>query len=140
MRWRRVPGGVFVVLQHGDDVHASLLQVAVEAEVRSGALAGLGAADDIQIAYYDLARRAYDRLDLDGDHEVCGMTGNLTLVDGRPFAHVHAVLGGRDFAARAGHLMRARCGATLEIFVHDFGPEAIHRSPDPAIGLNLCSL
>jgi hypothetical protein len=140
MRWRRVAGGVVAVLDRGDEVLESLRTLAVQTRVQSGFISGLGAIDRVQLAYYDLDRKAYDRLDLDGDHEIGGLTGNLTLLDGAPFVHVHAVVAGRDFAARTGHLMRAHCGATVELFVHDFGAEPIHRRPDADIGLNLCKL
>ena len=139
MRWRPVRDGWFVVLERGDDLHTSLVQFASEAGVTSAAFTGLGAADELQLAFYDLARREYDRRDFDGDHEIGVLVGNLTHKDGAPFVHAHAVIGGRDFAAYAGHLMRARCGATLEIAVHDFAA-AVERAPVPAIGLALCRL
>jgi predicted DNA-binding protein with PD1-like motif len=44
-----------------------------------------------QLAFCDLERKAYDRLDLEGDHEIGSLTGNLSL-DGAPFVHVHAVV------------------------------------------------
>jgi hypothetical protein len=140
MRWRRVAGGVVAVLDRGDEVVESLRTLAQQAAVQSGCISGLGAVDHVQLAFYDLERKAYDRLDLEGDHEIGGLTGNLTLQDGAPFVHVHAVVAGRDFVARTGHLMRARCSATVELFVHDFGAEPIHRRPDTDIGLNLCKL
>jgi predicted DNA-binding protein with PD1-like motif len=49
------------------------------------------------------------------------------------------VIAGRDFEARTGHLMRARCSATVEIFVHDF-EAAITRAEVPALGLKLWKL
>jgi predicted DNA-binding protein with PD1-like motif len=139
VRWRAVDNGWFVVLERGDDVHAALLRVAGEAGIESASFNGLGAADDVQLAYYDLARQEYDRRDFAGDHEIGILVGNLTRKDGEPFVHAHAVLGGRDFAAFAGHLMRARCGATLEVFIHKFS-RAVERHPVPEIGLALCRL
>jgi predicted DNA-binding protein with PD1-like motif len=140
MRWRRVPGGVASVLERGDEVLESLRRVAAEAGVQSGFISGLGAVDRVQLAFYDLERKTYDRIDLEGDHEIGSLTGNLTRLDGAPFVHVHAVVAGRDFTARTGHLMRAHCSATVELFVHDFGAEPIDRKPDAAVGLNLWKL
>jgi predicted DNA-binding protein with PD1-like motif len=139
MRWRAVQGGWFVVLQSGDDVLECLRQVAREAEIRSASLTGLGAVSGVQLAWYDVPNQRYERLDIEGDVEIGCMAGNLTQVDGQPFAHVHAVISGRDCTAKAGHLMTARCGATVEIFLHDFAA-AVHRGPEPSIGLNLCKL
>jgi predicted DNA-binding protein with PD1-like motif len=83
--------------------------------------------------------RATGVLDFEGDLEIGALVGNITRLDGEPFVHAHVVVGGRDTIAHTGHLMAARCAATVELFLHDFGG-AIHRAPDPAIGLNLCQL
>ena len=93
----------------------------------------------MQLAFWDLERKEYLRTDLEGDHEVGNLTGNLTRLNGEPFVHAHGVVAGRDFLARAGHIMSARVSATLEVHVHDFGAE-ITRGMVPDIGLNLCKL
>jgi predicted DNA-binding protein with PD1-like motif len=139
MRWRAVDNGWLVVLELGDDLHESLVRCARDADIASAFFTGLGAVADVQLAYYDLERQEYDRRDFGGDHEVGAMTGTLTRKDGDPFVHAHAVIGGPDFSAFTGHVMRARCGATLEIFVHGFGT-VIDRRPVPEIGLALCRL
>jgi len=139
MQWKAVQGGWAIVLASGDDVLDSLRRVAREAGIRAGALSGLGAVNGLQLAYWDQERREYLRTDLDGDHEIGALAGNVTQLNGEPFVHAHAVVAGRDLVARTGHLMAARCAATVEIFVHDYGCE-IHRAPDPDIGLNLCKL
>ena len=139
MHWRSVQGGWVVVLDRGDDLHASLKQAAGEAGIRSGAITALGAVDDVQLAYWNLAAREYERRDFDGDYEIGALVGNFALLDGQPFAHVHAVIGGRDFVAMTGHVMRARCSATVEVFVHDYA-SPVERRFVPEIGLNLCRL
>ncbi len=139
MRWRAVQGGWAIVLDRGDDVHESLREVARAAGIQSGAFTGLGAVDDVQLAYWDLPAKEYLRTDFDGDYEIGALVGNLTFLDGKPFVHAHVVVGGRDFVARTGHLMRARCSATVEIFVHDYA-STIERALVPEIGLSLCRL
>jgi predicted DNA-binding protein with PD1-like motif len=139
VRWRGVQGGWAIVFEHGDDVLPGLLEVARAAGVQSGAMTGLGAVGAIQLAYYDLATKSYRRRDFEGDHEIGALCGNITRLDGEPLVHMHAVIGGPDFAAFTGHVMQARCGATLEVFLHDWAA-GIDRRMDAAIGLNLCTL
>lgn len=139
MKWKTVQGGWAIVLERGDDVLDCLRQVAREAGIRSGSLSGLGAVNGVQLAYWDTGRREYLRSDLAGDFEIGALAGNFTTLDGEPFVHAHVVVAGRDLAALTGHLMAARCAATVEIFVHDYATE-IRRGPDPDIGLNLCKL
>jgi uncharacterized protein len=137
MKWKSVQGGWAIVLERGDDVLACLRQVASEAGILAGAISGLGAVDGVQLAYWDMDRKEYLRTDFEGDHEIGALAGNLTTLDGKPFPHVHAVIGGRDCTAHTGHLMAARCSATVEIFIHDYASEIVRR-PDPVVGLNLC--
>jgi predicted DNA-binding protein with PD1-like motif len=139
VRFRSVEGGWALVLERGDDLHASLQRLAREAGIASGFFAGLGAVDAVQLAYWDLERKEYARRDFSGDHEIGALVGNLTRLDGEPFVHAHAVVGGPDFVAYTGHLMRARCAATVEIFVHAVATPIV-RGPAPEIGLNLCRL
>jgi len=139
MRWRRVEGGLAVVLERGDEVVDCLKRLAREAGIRGGFFVGMGAVDHAVLGYYDLEKKEYLRTEVTGDHEVGSLTGNLTRLEGEPFAHVHAVIAGRDLAARTGHVVSARVGATLELFVHDFGTEIV-REPVPEIGLNLWRL
>jgi hypothetical protein len=67
MRWRVVQGGWAAVLHRGDDVLASLKQLAREADIRSAALSGLGAVEGVQLAYWDSAAKVYERVDFEGD-------------------------------------------------------------------------
>ena len=139
MRWRAVAGGYAVAMEVGDEVVGALKRFAQESGIRSGFFTGLGAANHIQLAFYDLDRKEYLRQDLPDFHEIGSITGNIVTLNGAPFVHAHAVVGGRDYAARTGHLMAARCSATVEIFVHDMGAEIV-RHPVPELGLNLWKL
>ncbi|MFQ5601267.1 MAG: PPC domain-containing DNA-binding protein [Candidatus Krumholzibacteriia bacterium] len=128
-----------VVLRRGEDVHESLVRLAREAELRSAFIVGLGAIEEAVLAFYDPELKEYQPTEIRGVHEVGNLTGNLTRVDGEPFAHIHVVIGGRDLGARTGHLVSARVGATMELFVRDLGTE-IARSPNAEIGLKLWDL
>jgi hypothetical protein len=139
MRWKKVAGGYAVVFERGDEVLEGLRQLARETGLRSGCFTGLGAVDHVQLAFWDPDRREYLKQDLYGDHEVGNLTGNLTILNGEPFVHAHGVVAGRDFVAKAGHVMTARVSATLEVHVRDFEAE-IQRGMVPEIGLNLWQL
>ncbi|HEY6064981.1 MAG TPA: PPC domain-containing DNA-binding protein [Thermoanaerobaculia bacterium] len=136
MKWRRDGSRVFIRLELGDEVHPSLIEIAAKEQVAGGWLSGIGAATQVELGYYNLERKDYDRVQVGGDVEVASLLGSVGLVDGKPFVHLHAVVSDREGRTHGGHLFRAVTAATLEfgLFVAD-GP--IERTPDEATGLNL---
>ena len=122
-------------LDRGEEVVESLVAFARQRGIRAGGLTGLGAADDIELGFYDPGTRAYTRRRFTGDHEIGALTGNLSLMGGEPFAHCHAVISGRDFVAYTGHLFRAVVSVTCEVqLVTD--PGTLERTARPDLGYN----
>ncbi len=136
MKSRREASRIFIRLETGDDVHSSLVAAATEHGVGSGWFNGIGAARDVLLGYYDLERRDYDRTAVEGEVEIASASGPLSVLDGKPHVHLHAVVSDRDCVTRGGHLFRAVTAATLE-FVLFVAEETIERTFDEATGLNL---
>jgi predicted DNA-binding protein with PD1-like motif len=120
----------------GDEIHSSLAEVARREGVSGGWFSGIGAASAVELGYYDLERKDYDRTKIAGDVEIASASGSLGLVDGKPFVHLHAVVSDRQCVPRAGHLFSAVTAATLE-FVLFVAEESIERTRDETTELNL---
>ena len=136
MKWRREGSRIFIRLELGDEVHGSLADVAAREGVSGGWFSGIGAASEVELGYYHLDRRDYERTFIASDVEVASVSGSLGLVDGKPFVHLHAVVSDREGITRGGHLFRAVTGATLE-FVLLVAEHPIERTRDEETGLNL---
>jgi predicted DNA-binding protein with PD1-like motif len=136
VKWRREGSRIFIRLEKGDEVHPSLVEIAGREKVFGGWLSGIGAASEVELGYYDVERKDYDRVRVDGDVEIAPASGTVGLVDGKPFVHLHAVVSDRQCIPRAGHLFRAVTAATLE-FVLIAGESPIERTRDEETGLNL---
>lgn len=136
MKWRRDGSRVFIRLEMGDEVHPSLVEIAERERASGGWLSGIGAASEVELGYYDLERKDYDRVRVEGDVEIVSSSGTLGVVDGRPFVHLHAVVSDRQCATRGGHLFRAVTAATLE-FVLVVSQTPIERTLDEATALKL---
>jgi uncharacterized protein len=136
MKSRREGSRIFIRLEMGDEIHSSLAEVARREGVSGGWFSGIGAASAVELGYYDLDRKDYDRTKIAGDVEIASASGSLGLVDGKPFVHLHAVVSDRQCVPRAGHLFSAVTAATLE-FVLFVAEEPIERTRDEATGLNL---
>jgi predicted DNA-binding protein with PD1-like motif len=136
MKWRREGARVFIRLEIGDEVHSSIIEIAERERISGGWLSGVGAVSEVELGYYDLERKDYDRVRLEGDVEIASASGTLGLVDGKPFVHLHGVFSDRDCVTRGGHLFRAVAGATVE-FVLFASETPIERTRDEETGLNL---
>jgi predicted DNA-binding protein with PD1-like motif len=136
---KAVDGGWLVRFRHGEDVVGGLLGFARAQSVEGAWVNALGAIEDPELGYYDLARKAYTRRTFPGDWEITALVGNLGWNGDEPVLHAHVTLGGIDFATRGGHLFAGRAGATCEVFVRRLGVRLV-RKPDPEAGLALWSL
>ena len=76
-------------------------------------LCGVGMMKDAELGVFD--GTAYTRKTITGPSEVLSLQGNVSMLEGRPFVHVHAVLGGHDFSASGGHLFSGIVDVTLEV-------------------------
>lgn len=139
MQTRATPFGYIVVLDRGDELIRSLIEFARHHEVEAATLHGLGAVDHVELGFYDLEDQDYIRRAFEGDMEVCALHGNLSLLDGEPFPHVHGVFGLRDFSTVGGHVFEAVCSVTLELSIHT-APEPIVRRPVDFCNLKLLKL
>ena len=98
----------------GEEVVAALERFAAEESVRAGAISAIGSASDVELGCFVRSTREYVRRTFAGEWEIGSLIGNFSELDGRPFPHCHAVIGGSDFAAHTGHLFRAHVTMTCE--------------------------
>lgn len=139
MQYRETPTGYFLVLDRGDEVLEAITRFATETGVRAAGFQGIGAVGQLTLGFYDLEAQAYERRSWEEDLEVASLIGNVAVVDGGPFPHVHGVFGRRDFSAVAGHVFEAVVSVTLELLVVT-APDAIRRTPVEFCDLKLIDL
>jgi predicted DNA-binding protein with PD1-like motif len=110
--------GHVLALEPGDELIRSLIEFARHREVDAAVLAGLGSVKGTELGFYHLARQEYERHRFDEPLEACSLTGNIALLDGEPFPHVHGVFSRPDCTTIGGHVFEAVCAVTLEIAVY----------------------
>jgi predicted DNA-binding protein with PD1-like motif len=76
---------------------------------------------------------------LTGIFEIVSLTGNVGLVDGRPFAHCHVAVSDADMAVHGGHLVKGRCSATVELVIRAVESK-YHKKFDDEVGLKIWQL
>ncbi len=131
------PRRLFVRLDPGEEVMSTLAGIIqTHGDGASGQITGIGTVRKAVLGYYDLEKRQYLRREIPGDMELVSFVGNVTLLDGEPFVHAHAVLSGPDFVPHAGHLFQAEIAATGEFWCVE-GGAFLRREEDKATGLKL---
>ncbi|MFB6174013.1 MAG: PPC domain-containing DNA-binding protein [Halobacteriales archaeon] len=140
MDYREVDGTrEFVArLAHGEDWRGQIESFASEEGIEAGFFYGLGAVQDAELYFYDQDTKEYDAIAFDEPFEVVPAVGNVSLLDGEPFAHTHVALSREDGSTVAGHLQSATTFAG-ELYLRAFDTSLV-REHDPVTDLDLWTL
>lgn len=140
MQYRRTDQGWFLRLDRGEELVETLTRFLAEKDVRFGALNAIGAVERPVLGLFSMETRTYhERPFAGGEYELVALTGNVATVDGKPFAHVHALLSDAECRVIGGHLFEAVVAVTCEIEVRVLGGEVARRR-DAETTLNLLDL
>ena len=127
---------VFGRIEKGEEIVAAFKEICKVHHIKSGFINGLGAAEDIQIAYYNVEEKQYHHKELKGDFEIVSLNGTISIFNDETHVHLHIALGGEDFKITGGHLDHGIVSLTCEFMITVFDAE-IQRKHDPETGLNL---
>ena len=123
------------------DNHVSIVEALTafcnEKNITAGTVSGIGAISSATFRFLDPATKQYVDKTFDEQMEITNLTGNLSVKDEKPYLHLHATAGRRDYTCIGGHLLDARVNGACELVVDDFGMNSFGRRFDPETGLNL---
>ena len=115
-------GGQFVLrLDPGEEVISDIGRFCKENEIGSGIVTGIGVLRKAKLSYFDPEQGEFN-------HRKIGLLGNISVMDGEIYPHLHVTLSDANFNVIGGHLSSGEIGITGEIFIEPFGPnlERIH--------------
>lgn len=92
-------------IAHGADIHHGLLTYCRQHEIHQAWVNVLGAVQSATLAYYNQQTHQYELHPFTGGLEITNGTGNISLKEGQPFAHIHLTLSDNTGKALGGHLM-----------------------------------
>jgi uncharacterized protein len=101
----------------GDEIMSGLTDLVLEHNVTSGYVTGLGGLSGALLAWGDPEVGAFKMIPVDEKCELISLLGHIAVRDGKPYVHLHAVVGFRDGSTKAGHVMEARVAPLAEISV-----------------------
>ena len=100
---------------------------------------GIGAIEKPEIGYYSLDTKDYHQRGFPGDYELTSLLGNITIKDGKYFAHTHITFSDTNYQVFGGHLFDAKITAAGEFIIIP-GNKNINRKMKADIGLSLWCL
>lgn len=128
-----------LVFDPGDEVMAGLSAFARQHRLDAADFTALGAFSDALLGFFEIARKDYRQIPVAEQAEVLSLVGNISLDQGEPKIHAHAVLGLADGSTRGGHLLQGHVRPTLELVLTE-APTPLRRQFNPDVGLALIDL
>ena len=140
MNYTKLQDGYLLKILKGQEIIATITEFCETHNIKSGNVSGIGGVDQIRLYYYDNDLKDYVAKDFSGrNFEIISLNGNISLLDGKPFAHIHIALGDSDYSMFGGHLKSAVVGVTCEVFI-TMTDGQLTRSYDEVCKLNLLDL
>jgi predicted DNA-binding protein with PD1-like motif len=140
MHYTFTPGPTHLFrLAAGADIAGGLLDFATANGIEAAWVSYLGAVRRATFRYYDQEALEYRDLVMDQHLEVLIGTGNISMLDGAPFLHSHAVFGDDRGAAFGGHIAPGCEVFSLEVRMEVLEGDPPVRRFDAATGLGLWS-
>lgn len=114
MQYKRSGSNIAIKLDPGEEIHEAICDICAREGVQSGFIvSGIGRLVDPELGYVDDSGR-YVRKVIPGEHEMLNVCGNVSILNGKPFTHLHANMCDLEFKSFGGHLFTAAIGLTLE--------------------------
>ncbi|NLX90564.1 MAG: DNA-binding protein [Firmicutes bacterium] len=119
------------------DLLGEIEKFAAEQNIKVGQVKVIGAVKKAVLGFYDQQSKEYRSLYFNKPLEILHCSGNLSIKDGTPKAHLHIALGSEDGAALGGHLLPGTIVFAGEAVIEELiGPEMV-RGYDLQTGLPL---
>ncbi len=136
MEYRRFGNTIVARIDRGEEILTALQEIAEAEDIRLASISALGATNDFTVGVYNVDEKQYHANDFRGNFEIVSLTGTVSTMDGRFYAHLHMSAGDEKGQVFGGHLNRAVVSAVCEMVITVIDG-TVDRSFSPEIGLNL---
>ncbi len=136
MQYKKFGDTYLVRIDLDEEIMQSLTYFCGKEHIALARVEAIGAANHAVIGVYDLKKKEYYPEEINEFMEIASLNGNITVMDGKPYIHLHATLADHHHVIHGGHVLEMRVGATCEMFVTVLNGE-VKRQKDEALGINL---
>ena len=134
--YRQYGNNYVVSIANHADIAEAIIVFCKDMGITAGSITGIGAVNEATLRFFDPGTKKYVDKTFSEQMEVANLTGNVSVMNGETYIHLHCVLGRADYTALAGHLLSARLNGAGEVVVTSFG-SPIERYYDSETGLNM---
>lgn len=114
----------------------SLKDFARKNKVKSASFAGLGAASEIMLSFYNLKTKKYEDKNFKKEFEITNLNGNIAHLDKEIIVHCHGNFSDNQMKVVGGHVKKLLVSGTCEIALSVMNKK-ISRAYNSLTGLNL---
>lgn len=146
MTFKKIGSKFLIRLEKDQEITTELTNFCQDQNINFGTISAIGGATHVTLGWYQLSdeqnsstSKSYHWQDFSGNLEVVSLTGNVSLLDGKPFLHIHCVVSNESFQCFGGHLKSGLVAATLEAIIEPSDVK-IERQMDSNTALNLLKL
>ena len=136
MEWTRSGDDLFVRIDAGEEIHASLQSLADKVGFNAGAItSGIGRTRDNIYGYMN-DEGIYKRRELTSSSELVSLSGNIARTqDGKAFTHIHCCWSDDDNNVNAGLMFGSTVHVVAEIHIRVLEHAIMTRCPLPDVEL-----
>lgn len=115
---------------------SKLKKFAEENKITAASFSIIGAAKEVELAWYDVDVKEYTTKTLKEKLEIVSMLGNVGVMDKDTIVHSHGVFSNKEMQTMGGHINKVIVAAACEITLQKL-KGTIKREYSEEIGLNL---
>ena len=124
-------------LPHGEDLISAIENFCESYSIQMATFSLIGAVSSYTIGVYDQTQHVYVTATESASLEIVTCTGNISLMDGKPFVHAHVVFGDKKGNTMGGHLFSETIIFAGEISLQELKGKPLERAYDEKTGLSL---
>ncbi len=125
MRFSRGRNFMFRIPE-GEEFLTFIDKFAEKNNILIGTVSAIGTVKNPKIGYFEEEKGKYEVIELNGTYELLSALGNISLKDGKPYAHIHVTLGDKEGKVWGGHLIEGEVFAA-EVIIHELLGEPLER-------------
>jgi predicted DNA-binding protein with PD1-like motif len=139
MEYKQFGNKVVVRIDKGEEIVDALKTICKKLDIKLGSIVGIGATDKVTIGLLNTKTKKYQEKEFTGDHEIAPLVGNITILNGEVYLHLHVTICNVEHKAVGGHLTSAVVSAMFEGII-DIIDGQVTREYNDEVGLNLLKL
>lgn len=108
-----------IAFAEGDEILSGLTDLVQRHGITSAQITGLGGLAEAMLAFGDpsIGAFVFKQIPIEEKSELVSLVGNVSLRDGEPYVHLHAVLALEDGTTRGGHVLALDVAPVAEVTI-----------------------